>query len=317
MKVVDLHQDMILTFESKPEAFFSEEWKSLMPQCNVGVFEDYKDRFDLVFGAIWPYSCEGDMQDLHNRVISFNPAGIQKWLDGYKSWWSKIALVMNKEDLNKEGCKILIHLEWHDTLASVSELKALYDQWVRSFGRTWNHDTTLSGGNKSELWLTPLGYEIMHAMNERGMIIDTAHMSWQGMREILQQTTKPILNSHSNVYTLHEHPRNIPDDVLDLFPVNGGVVGVSIYQPFISSEPEVTMDMYLDQIDYLINRIGEDHVGIGTDWHGVPRDKTVKGFEDVRGVSLLEAKMLERFGSIITEKILYSNARRVIEANLL
>ncbi len=157
----------------------------------------------------------------------------------------------------------------------------------------------------------------MHAMNERGMIIDTAHMSWQGMREILQQSTKPILNSHSNVYTLHAHQRNIPDDILDLFPANGGVVGVSIYQPFISSEPEVTMDMYLDQIDYLINRIGEDHVGIGTDWHGVPKDKTVKGFEDVRGISLLESKMLERFGSIITEKVLYSNARRVIEANLL
>lgn len=57
-----------------------------MPQCNVGVFEDYKDRFDLIFGAVRPYTCEGDMQDLHNRVISFNPAGIQTGLDGYKSW---------------------------------------------------------------------------------------------------------------------------------------------------------------------------------------------------------------------------------------
>lgn len=129
--------------------------------------------------------------------------------------------------------------------------------------------------------MTPLGYEIMQAMNERGMIIDTAHMSRQGMRELLQQSKKPILNSHSNVYTLHEHPRNIPDDTIDLFPTNGGVIGVSIYQPFISDE-EVTMDMYLDQIDYLINRIGEDHIGLGTDWHGIPKNKSVRGFEDTR-----------------------------------
>lgn len=96
------------------------------------------------------------------------------------------------------------------------------------------------------------------------------------MREILQQSKKPVLNSHSNVYTLHEHPRNIPDDILDLFPPNGGVVGVSVYAPFLSNDIEVSMDMYLEQIDYLINRIGEDHVGVGTDRHGIPRNKAVK-----------------------------------------
>ena len=101
------------------------------------------------------------------------------------------------------------------------------------------------------------------------------------MREILQQSTKPVLNSHSNLYTLHEHNRNIPDDILDLFPINGGVVGLSIYGPFISSNTEVTLDMYLDQVEYLINRIGEDHVAFGTDWHGIPVEKAVKGFENV------------------------------------
>jgi len=101
---------------------------------------------------------------------------------------------------------------------------------------------------------------MMEAMNEWGMIIDTAHMSHQGMKELLQQSKKPLLNSHSNVYTLHEHPRNIPDDIIDLFPANGGLIGVSIYQPFISASAELLMDGYLDQIDYLINRIGDNHI---------------------------------------------------------
>ncbi len=100
----------------------------------------------------------------------------------------------------------------------------------------------------------------MEAMNERGMIIDTAHMSWQGMKELAMNSKKPILNSHSNVDVLHHHNRNIPDDIIDLFPKNGGVIGVSIYTPFITSEPTATLDMYLDQVDHLINRIGDDHI---------------------------------------------------------
>ncbi|MBP6911111.1 membrane dipeptidase [Patescibacteria group bacterium] len=108
------------------------------------------------------------------------------------------------------------------------------------------------------------------------MIIDTAHMSRQGMREILQNSTKPILNSHSNLYTLHEHARNIPDDIIDMFPANGGVIGVSIYQAFISDSSEVLIDTYLDQVAYIINRIGDDHIGLGTDWHGIPKNKAVQ-----------------------------------------
>ena len=76
------------------------------------------------------------------------------------------------------------------------------------------------------------------------------------------------------------------------------------------------MDMYIEQVDYVINRIGEDHVGIGTDWHGIPKSKAVRGFEDVRGMYLLETKMMDKFGSVITDKFLSSNAKRIISTNL-
>ena len=87
-------------------------------------------------------------------------------------------------------------------------------------------------------------------------------MSRQGMREILQHSTKPILNSHSNVYTLREHERNIPDDIIDLFPRNGGVIGFNIYNAFLSANAEVTIDQYIDQVEYVINRIGADYVAL-------------------------------------------------------
>ena len=80
MKIIDLHQDIILTFEKNPGAFFTDAGKGMIPEYNAGGFRDYKDRFDLVFGAIWPYGCEGDMTDPHNRVITFTPETIDPLL---------------------------------------------------------------------------------------------------------------------------------------------------------------------------------------------------------------------------------------------
>lgn len=101
------------------------------------------------------------------------------------------------------------------------------------------------------------------------------------MRELLQHSKKPLLNSHSNVNTLHEHPRNIPDDIIDLFAKNGGVMGISIYSPFITTSGTATIDQYVDQVAYVVNRIGDDHVAFGTDWHGIPKSKTIAGLDSV------------------------------------
>jgi|GEM_PF-3670237 len=85
MKVIDLHEDIILSFAKNPEAFFTVEGKTMIPEYNAGTYSDYADTFDLVFGAIWAYACEGDMQDIHNRSISFTPQYINDLLNAYLS----------------------------------------------------------------------------------------------------------------------------------------------------------------------------------------------------------------------------------------
>lgn len=58
MKSIDLHQDIILTFETNPQGFFTSEGASMKPDYNAGTFDKYVQTFDLVFGAVWPYVCE-------------------------------------------------------------------------------------------------------------------------------------------------------------------------------------------------------------------------------------------------------------------
>ena len=318
METINLHEDLIDTYREDPQMFFSEDANTVKPDYNAWWFMDYTKRIGMVLGAVWPYECKGDMKDTANRVITFAPESIKHLINAYLSlWWDNVTIVRTADNLKSELFKILIHLEGHDTLSSVEELQGFYKRGVRSFGWTWNHDTTLSGWNCSqEKWLTKLWYEVMEAMNERWMIIDTAHMSRKGMKQLLTNSKKPILNSHSNIHTLKQHSRNLPDEIIKLFPDNWWVLGLTIYGPFITSNPTATIDMYLDHLAHVVKLIGDNHVWFGTDWHGIPRDITVEWLDHISGVDMLIQKVIDRFWPEIAEKFFRKNALRVIKENL-
>jgi len=98
-------------------------------------------------------------------------------------------------------------------------------------------------------------------MNELGMMIDMAHMNVQSMRDTLSLSKKPVINSHSNVFSLFGHPRNVVDEILDMLPRNRGVLGLSFYSAFMG-DGVVSLDTYIAQVAYVIHRIGSDHVAL-------------------------------------------------------
>jgi len=86
--------------------------------------------------------------------------------------------------------------------------------------------------------------------------------------------------SHSNAQSVYNHPRNVPDDVLDMVPTNGGIVMVTFVPRFLAKRTvESSVKDVVDHIFYIANRIGWDHVGIGSDFDGIP--SVVPGLEDV------------------------------------
>lgn len=174
-----------------------------------------------------------------------------------------------------------------------------------------------SGGGikKSDpLWhgVSPAGQDLVFEMNRLGMIVDLAHVSVDTMRDVLGAgktewtgSRAPIMFSHSSAYALCPHPRNVPDDVLELVREKNSIVMVNFSPDFISCVdsgredgiPDVdmehaTLERVADHIMHIGTVAGFDHVGLGSDFDGI---MTVpRGLEDVSKFPDLIAELLRR-----------------------
>jgi microsomal dipeptidase-like Zn-dependent dipeptidase len=105
-------------------------------------------------------------------------------------------------------------------------------------------------------------------MNRLGIMIDVSHVSDKSYFDILSVTNTPVIASHSAVRSLRDHPRNLSDDMLEALALNGGVLQVCFVGPYLSSEFPTTVSVLVDHIDYVVNLVGVEHVGIGSDFDG-------------------------------------------------
>jgi membrane dipeptidase len=187
------------------------------------------------------------------------------------------------------------------------------------------------GGRKSDpLWhgVSEEGEKLVYEMNRLGMIVDLAHVSTDTMRDVLGSgksewtgSRAPIIYSHSSAYALCPHPRNVPDDILKLVREKRSLVMVNFSPDFIActasdsadgipdGDPaNATLERVADHIMHIGNLIGFEHVGIGSDFDGIPT--VPRGLEDVASFPALIAELLKRG---ISDK----DASNVAGANLL
>jgi membrane dipeptidase len=229
----------------------------------------------------------------------------------------------------------------HQIGNSLSNLRHFYAFGVRYATLTHNchnayADAALvefpSGGIKKSkpYWggVSPAGRELIHEMNRIGMIVDLAHVSQDTMRDVLgaggwSGSAAPIIYSHSSAYSLCPHPRNVPDDILQLVKKRTSVVMVNFSPDFVScveSDNENSLpDFYPENstlahvvrhVMHIGDLIGYDHVGLGSDFDGIPA--TPKGLDDVSKFPDLVAEMLKQGVSDgDAAKVVGENALRV------
>jgi membrane dipeptidase len=188
-------------------------------------------------------------------------------------------------------------------------------------------------------------------MNALGMLVDLSHVSPDCMRAALKVTKAPAIYSHSSARGVADHPRNVPDDILPLVKANGGLIMVNFYSGFLLPEgarlsqrmfevarelkekhpdekeykeamrawlrdnrpPAGTVHVIADHIDHLVKHCGVDHVGLGSDFDGVPR--LPAQMEDVSCYPFLTQELLNRkYSHADIRKILGENLMRVFRA---
>lgn len=212
---------------------------------------------------------------------------------------------------------------------SLAAIREFYDLGVRYM--TLTHNVSLDWadaalGEQRNGGLTEFGRDVVREMNRAGMIVDIAHVSPATMHQALEVSTAPVIWSHAAARALVDHPRNVPDDVLSRLPKNGGVVMVTFIPSFLSKEvwemeeglwaTDASIGLVRDyrdvwlaydaefgavrasisdvvrHIEHVRDVAGIDHVGIGSDYWGMP-DMPL-GLEDVSGFPRLFAALIER-----------------------
>ena len=204
----------------------------------------------------------------------------------------------------------------HCIAESLGVLRALYRLGVRYLTLTHNKnvpwadsatDQPAAGG------LTGFGRDVVAEMNRLGMLVDLSHVAASTMHDALDVTSAPVIFSHSSCRAVHDHPRNVPDDVLERLPGNGGVCMVTFVPKFVSANPKAGIADVVTHLEHVREVAGVEHVGIGGDYDGVATVPV--GLEDVSTYPALFEALLDRgWNPADLAKLAGRNVLRVLRA---
>ena len=166
---------------------------------------------------------------------------------------------------------------------------------------------------KNAIGLTSFGKEILKVSNELGIVTDLAHINDRAFFDVIERTTKPSAVSHTGVFSVCNHTRNLTDDQIKALAGNGGVMGIYFVPQFLALPPQkATIATFVKHIAYVANLVGIDHVGIGADYDGgvdmlVPLTELV---------TVTQAMMESGFTKDEIKKVWSGNFLRVLEQNI-
>ena len=163
---------------------------------------------------------------------------------------------------------ICFDIEGMTALEGRIEMVSLYyDLGVRWMLGAYNIANDAAGGclDPEDKGLTPFGRAVVAEMNRVGMVVCGTHTGYRTAREMIDLSSQPTIFSHSNPRAVWDHPRNIPDDLMKACAARGGVVGLNGIGLFLGANDTRT-DTFVKHVDYALDLVGEDHVGIALDY---------------------------------------------------
>ena len=205
--------------------------------------------------------------------------GYQQTLDAITSWMRRfqeyVDVLTQIETLDdilqaKKNGKVGVILGWQNASPienDLGRLEVFYKLGVRIVQLTYHERNLLGNGcyERRDEGLSNFGVDAVREMNRLGILIDLSHVGDRTTLEAIEASEMPVACTHANARSYFDQRRNKTDEALKLLAARGGVVGATCIATFLRTGTDSAIEDYVDAIDYLVEMIGIDHVGIGTD----------------------------------------------------
>ncbi|SOD86108.1 membrane dipeptidase [Streptomyces sp. Ag109_G2-15] len=353
--VVDGHND--LPYALRKQVRYDLDALDLAAHQNASLHTDLPRLREGGVGAqYWSVYVPSDLPDAVPATLE-QIDGVRQMLARYPAQLAPALTAADMEAARADGriASLMGAEGGHSIGNSLGTLRGLYALGVRYMTLTHNDNVDWADSATDEPnvgGLSAFGREVVREMNRLGMLVDLSHVAATTMRDALDASSAPVIFSHSSARAVCDHPRNIPDDVLERLPGNGGMAMVTFVPKFVlqaavdwtlaadenmrangfhhldttpeamkihrafeerNPRPVATVSTVADHLDHMREVAGIDHLGIGGDYDGTAF--TPDGLNDVSGYPNLIAELLDRgWSRADLAKLTWQNAVRVLGA---
>ncbi len=229
---------------------------------------------------------ESVYRDLRDGGVTAINATVAIWDDyqsaldnitNYLGWFEEfsefILPVKSVADIHlaKEEGRTGVILGWQNAAPienDLARLRLFHELGVRIIQLTYNERNLIGNGcyERVDDGLSKFGLAAVAEMNRLGILIDLSHVGDQTTLDAVANSSTSVAVTHACARSQFDHPRNKTDEAIKLLVERGGVIGANAFPMFFPDGFETTADTFLDAIDFLVQMVGVDHVGIGTDF---------------------------------------------------
>ena len=208
--------------------------------------------------------------------------------------------------------------------ADLSNLERWYERGLRSVGLVWSRPNEFAEGVPFRFPSSPdiggglsgAGFELVRACNRLGILVDLSHLNEAGFWDVASISDAPLVATHSNAHALCAASRNLLDPQLDAIGKSNGIVGVNFAVTFLREDgslvPDTPIAEIVRHVEYLVERMGVDHVAFGSDFDGAVVPAELGG---VGGLpKLVDALRSTGYDDAAVAKITHENWLRVLRA---
>jgi len=218
----------------------------------------------------------------------------------------------------------IMHIEGCEAIdEDLDALAVFHAAGLRSLGPVWSRPTIFGHGvpfrypsdGDTGPGLTEAGLRLVKRCNDLGIMLDLSHLNEAGFWDVARHSNAPLVATHSNAWEICPHARNLTDKQLDAIAESDGMVGLNFAVAFLREDGQMLgdtpIDIMLRHLDHLLERLGEDRVGFGSDFDGAVSPVEIN---DVAGLPKLRAAMRAHgYSDELMEKICHKNWLRVLD----